>query len=247
MPRKEIVSLEIGKPNPNLSAAAKFGSLRLRVRPDRAPSGDRRGWAKDVREQTRYVLERIKAILAAAGTSLDNVLSAVTHLTAGRRCGRLQRGVREVLPHRQTGPDHGDRGRALNFPGSWWRSPSSRASPTGPDGSRRGGRYLLGVHRESAAFGTSRSSASYGCAPTTPWRPTTKVGTPVIPYWRESFQSASTAALKVRCSRTSRAAVDRQADARLHDVEEHRGLRRCRAPPRNTRGTSRRGSASPPG
>jgi enamine deaminase RidA (YjgF/YER057c/UK114 family) len=36
---------------------------------------------KDVREQTRNTLERIKVILAAAGTSLDNVLSAMTHLT----------------------------------------------------------------------------------------------------------------------------------------------------------------------
>ena len=36
---------------------------------------------KDVREQTRNILERIKAILAAAGTSLDNVLTATTYLT----------------------------------------------------------------------------------------------------------------------------------------------------------------------
>ena len=36
---------------------------------------------KDIREQTRNILERIKTILAAAGTSLDNVLTATTHLT----------------------------------------------------------------------------------------------------------------------------------------------------------------------
>jgi enamine deaminase RidA (YjgF/YER057c/UK114 family) len=36
---------------------------------------------RDIREQTRNVLERIKVILVAAGTSLDNVLSAMTHLT----------------------------------------------------------------------------------------------------------------------------------------------------------------------
>ena len=36
---------------------------------------------RDIREQTRNVLERIKVILAGAGTSLDNVLSAMTHLT----------------------------------------------------------------------------------------------------------------------------------------------------------------------
>ena len=36
---------------------------------------------RDIREQTRNVLERIKVILAAAGTSLDNVLTVTTHLT----------------------------------------------------------------------------------------------------------------------------------------------------------------------
>ena len=36
---------------------------------------------KDIREQTRNILERIKQILAAAGTSLDNVLTATTYVT----------------------------------------------------------------------------------------------------------------------------------------------------------------------
>jgi 2-iminobutanoate/2-iminopropanoate deaminase len=36
---------------------------------------------RDVREQTRYAIERIKIILATAGTSLDNVLTVLTHLT----------------------------------------------------------------------------------------------------------------------------------------------------------------------
>ena len=36
---------------------------------------------KDIREQTRNVLERIKQILTAAGTSLDNVLTATTYVT----------------------------------------------------------------------------------------------------------------------------------------------------------------------
>ena len=36
---------------------------------------------KDVREQTRYAIERIKTILESAGTSLDNVLTVLTHLT----------------------------------------------------------------------------------------------------------------------------------------------------------------------
>jgi 2-iminobutanoate/2-iminopropanoate deaminase len=36
---------------------------------------------RDVREQTQLVLERIKVILEAAGTSLENVLTVTTHLT----------------------------------------------------------------------------------------------------------------------------------------------------------------------
>jgi 2-iminobutanoate/2-iminopropanoate deaminase len=80
MPRKEIVGVEIERPNPNLSAATKFGSLVfVSGQTGRHPVTGEVG--KDVREQTRYTLERIKVILAAAGTSLDNVLTATTYLT----------------------------------------------------------------------------------------------------------------------------------------------------------------------
>ena len=34
-----------------------------------------------IREQTRYAIERVKMILETAGTSLDNVLTVLTHLT----------------------------------------------------------------------------------------------------------------------------------------------------------------------
>jgi enamine deaminase RidA (YjgF/YER057c/UK114 family) len=53
---------------------------RLRGGPDRAASGHRQ-LGGDIREQTRNVLERIKKVLEAAGTSLDNVLTVTTHLT----------------------------------------------------------------------------------------------------------------------------------------------------------------------
>ena len=36
---------------------------------------------RDIREQTRNALERIKMILEGARTSLDNVLTVTTHLT----------------------------------------------------------------------------------------------------------------------------------------------------------------------
>ena len=80
MPRKEIIKVDLAGSNPNLSPATKFGNLVFVAgQTGRHPTTGQVG--KDVREQTRNVLERIKLILAAAGTSLDNVLSVTTHLT----------------------------------------------------------------------------------------------------------------------------------------------------------------------
>ena len=80
MPRKEIIKVDLAGSNPNLSPATKFGNLVFVAgQTGRHPTTGQVG--KDVREQTRNVLERIKLILAAAGTSLDNVLTVTTHLT----------------------------------------------------------------------------------------------------------------------------------------------------------------------
>jgi 2-iminobutanoate/2-iminopropanoate deaminase len=80
MPKKEIINVELAAANPNLSPATRFGSLVFVAgQTGRHPKTGELG--KDVREQTRNVLERIKVILAAAGTSLDNVLTVTTHLT----------------------------------------------------------------------------------------------------------------------------------------------------------------------
>ena len=80
MPKKEIVPVEIAESNPNLSLATRFGNLVFVAgQTGRHPATGELG--KDIREQTRNVLERIKVILAAAGTSLDNVLTVTTHLT----------------------------------------------------------------------------------------------------------------------------------------------------------------------
>jgi 2-iminobutanoate/2-iminopropanoate deaminase len=80
MPKKEIVRVDAAASNPNLSLATKFGGLVFVAgQTGRHPvTGD---LGKDVREQTRNILERIKTILTAAGTSLDNVLTATTYLT----------------------------------------------------------------------------------------------------------------------------------------------------------------------
>jgi 2-iminobutanoate/2-iminopropanoate deaminase len=80
MPRKEIVTVGSAAPNANLSPATRYGNLVfVSGQTGRHPVAGEIG--KDVREQTRNTLERIKAILAAAGTSLDNVLTATTYLT----------------------------------------------------------------------------------------------------------------------------------------------------------------------
>ena len=80
MPRKEVIRVEMAASNPNLSLATRFGNLVFVAgQTGRHPTTGEVG--RDIREQTRNVLERIKRILEAAGTSLDNVLTVTTHLT----------------------------------------------------------------------------------------------------------------------------------------------------------------------
>ena len=80
MPKKEIIQVTPAAPNPNLSPATRFGNLVfVSGQTGRHPVSGEVG--KDIREQTRNILERIKQILAAAGTSLDNVLTATTYVT----------------------------------------------------------------------------------------------------------------------------------------------------------------------
>ena len=80
MPRKQTINVELAAANPNLSPATRFGNLVFVA--GQTGSHPRTGeLGKDIREQTRNVLERIKVILEAAGTSLENVLTVTTHLT----------------------------------------------------------------------------------------------------------------------------------------------------------------------
>src|SRR2546423_2656770 len=81
MPKEETVKVALAASNPNLSAATRFGNLVFVAgQTGRHPETGEVG--KDIREQTRNVLERIKLVLEAAGTSLDNVLTATTYLTS---------------------------------------------------------------------------------------------------------------------------------------------------------------------
>ncbi len=80
MPKKEIIQVDLAAANPNLSPATRFGNLVFVAgQTGRHPITGEVG--RGVREQTRNALERIKMILEAAGTSLDNVLTVTTHLT----------------------------------------------------------------------------------------------------------------------------------------------------------------------
>ena len=80
MPHKETVAVDSATPNPNLSPATRFGNLVFVAgQTGRDPKTGELG--NDIRAQTRNTLERIKVVLEAAGTSLDNVLTATTYLT----------------------------------------------------------------------------------------------------------------------------------------------------------------------
>jgi 2-iminobutanoate/2-iminopropanoate deaminase len=80
MPKKETIQVQLAAPNPNLSPATRFGNLVFVAgQTGRHPTTGEVG--RDMREQTRNVLERIKLILEAAGTSMENVLTVTTHLT----------------------------------------------------------------------------------------------------------------------------------------------------------------------
>jgi 2-iminobutanoate/2-iminopropanoate deaminase len=80
MPRKETIQVPLAAANPNLSPATRFGNLVFVAgQTGRHPITGELG--RDIREQTRHVLERIKLILEAAGASLEDVLTVTTHLT----------------------------------------------------------------------------------------------------------------------------------------------------------------------
>ena len=80
MPKKQVIQVNLAAANPNLSPATRCGDLVFVAgQTGRHPMTGEVG--KDVREQTRYALQRVKMILETAGTSLDNVLTVLTHLT----------------------------------------------------------------------------------------------------------------------------------------------------------------------
>src|SRR3989442_15941382 len=99
MPKKEIVQVNPAAANANLSPATKFGNLVF-VSGQTGRHLVTGEVGKDIREQTRNVLERIKLILGAAGTSLDNVLTR----SEERRVGKgVDLGGRRIIKKKNKG------------------------------------------------------------------------------------------------------------------------------------------------
>jgi 2-iminobutanoate/2-iminopropanoate deaminase len=106
MPKKEIIQVNLAAANPNLSPATRFGNLVFVAgQTGRHPITGEVG--RDVREQTRYAIERIKMILQTAGTSLDNVLTVLTHLTKREDLAAYNEEYAKYFPDQQTSQDHG--------------------------------------------------------------------------------------------------------------------------------------------
>src|SRR5947199_8482226 len=123
MPKKEILNPDAAKPNPNLSPSTPSGNLVFASGPTgRHPVTGELG--KDMREQTRNILERIKLILTAAGTSLDNVLTATTYLTRVQELAAYNEEYAKYFPTNKPA-DHGD-GRRAEFARSHGRDHGHR-------------------------------------------------------------------------------------------------------------------------
>ena len=81
MAKKEIITCDaLGPGRGLLSQATRFGDLVfIQGCTGRHPTTGEVG--KDIKEQTRYTLERIKLILESAGTSLDNVMTNTCYIS----------------------------------------------------------------------------------------------------------------------------------------------------------------------
>lgn len=113
MAKKEVVQVDLAAANPNLSPATRFGNLVFVAgQTGRHPITGEVG--RDVREQTRYAIERIKMILTTAGSSLDNVLTVLTHLTRREDLGAYNEEYAKFFPTNK--PARTTVEAMLNFP-----------------------------------------------------------------------------------------------------------------------------------
>ena len=109
MPRKEIISTDsVTAGNAPLSQAVRYGNLVFVAGcTGRHPTDNSVG--ADIREQTRYALERISAILDASGSSIDQVLTNTCYVSNRDDLPGFNEVVRRVLPLGQARPHHDHR------------------------------------------------------------------------------------------------------------------------------------------
>lgn len=98
MPRKEVInSSKLTPGRAPLSNATRYGDLVfVQGCTGRHPSTGEVG--KDIKEQTRYALDRIKIILEEAGTSLDNVLTNTCYVTRAEDLSGFNEVYAEYFP-----------------------------------------------------------------------------------------------------------------------------------------------------
>jgi 2-iminobutanoate/2-iminopropanoate deaminase len=98
MPDKEIITCDQLAPGRNpLSHATRFGDLVfVQGCTGRHPTTGETG--TDIREQTRYALERIRMILEEAGSSLDNVLTNTCYVTKAEDLAGFNEVYAEFFP-----------------------------------------------------------------------------------------------------------------------------------------------------
>ena len=129
----------------NVARAAVAGRARRRSRLRLRPGADRRtarSSARRIAEQTTQVLENVKAALALAGCTMDDVVKCLVILTDAKEFAELQQGLRDLFPEgpagahdargepddRHQGRDRGDRLQAALSFGWLRRSAPSRSA-----------------------------------------------------------------------------------------------------------------------
>jgi len=98
MPRKEVInSAKLSPGRAPLSQATRFGNLVfVQGCTGRHPTTGQVG--QDIKEQTRFALDRIKIILEEAGTSLDNVLTNTCYVTRAEDLAGFNEVYAEYFP-----------------------------------------------------------------------------------------------------------------------------------------------------
>ena len=123
-----VQSSKASVPNWPISQGIKVGDfVFLSGQTSRNPQREVVG-AGDIRAQTRQVIESMKVLLEAAGTSLDNIVKVTHYVTdlEGQRVGFERCG--ESTSRRPSG-QHYDRDRGPGSPGPAYRDREHRRHP----------------------------------------------------------------------------------------------------------------------